>query len=85
MLALILIEATFFCLRNHSRPANLRQRNRLPNVPEHCRTSFMPAKSRKKPTPDELLAEVKGKESAKTYEFEDYLEVVDQLVQKDYS
>jgi hypothetical protein len=45
----------------------------------------MPAKSRKKPTPDELLAEVKGKESAKTYEFEDYLEVVDQLVQKDYS
>ena len=40
---------------------------------------------KKKPTPDELLAEVKGKEPAKTYEFEDYIEVVHELVQKEYS
>ena len=45
----------------------------------------MSAKSKKKPTPEELLAEVKGKESAKTYEFWDYIEVVDELVKKDYS
>lgn len=42
-------------------------------------------KPKKKPTPDELLAEVHGIEAAKTYPFEDYLQVVHALQQKDYS
>ena len=39
---------------------------------------------KKRPTPEQLLAEVKGKEAARTYEFEDYLEVVHELVQKEH-
>lgn len=45
----------------------------------------MSAKSKRKPSPEDLLAEVRGIESAKTYEFEEYLEVVHELQQKDYS
>jgi hypothetical protein len=63
--------------------------NRLKiNVDEQYETLqnvFMSAKSKKKPTPDELLLEVKGQKAAKTYEFDDYLPVVDELQKKDYS
>jgi len=43
------------------------------------------SKSKKKPSPAELLAEVKGQKPAKTYEFDDYLEVVDELKRKENS
>ena len=45
----------------------------------------MATKSKKKPSPADLLAEVKGQKPAKTYEFDDYIEVVDELHRKDYS
>ena len=45
----------------------------------------MKSKLKKKPTPEELLVEVKGQEAAKTYEFEDYLPVVDALQKKGHS
>lgn len=45
----------------------------------------MSAKSKKMPTPDELLAEVHGLPSAKTYAFDDYIEVIDALQKKDHS
>lgn len=45
----------------------------------------MKSKTKKKPTPHELLAEVKGKGEAKTYQFEDYIEVIDEMQKKDYS
>jgi hypothetical protein len=40
---------------------------------------------KKKPSPGELLAEVKGRPAAKTYEFEDYVEVIDEMQRKDFS
>lgn len=40
---------------------------------------------KKIPSPDELLSEVQGIESSKRYPFEDYMSVVHQLQQKDYS
>jgi virulence-associated protein VapD len=45
----------------------------------------MASKTKKKPSPAELLTEVKGLKPAKTYEFEDYLEVVDELKRKENS
>lgn len=43
------------------------------------------ARSKPKPTPEELLVEVQGQEAAKTYEFEDYLPVIHALQQKGHS
>ncbi len=45
----------------------------------------MTAKTKKKPTPEELLIEVQGQAAAKTYEFEDYLPVIHALQQKGHS
>ena len=45
----------------------------------------MPPKTKKKPSPEQLLAEVKGLKPAKTYAFDDYVEVIDELHRKDYS
>ncbi len=45
----------------------------------------MPTAKREVPSPEELLSEVRGKKAARTYEFEDYIEVVDELQRKDYS
>jgi len=60
----------------------------LKNGVDNCLRTFligpMPTRKRK-PSPAQLLAEVKGKEPAKTYEFEDYLQVIHELVEKDYS
>jgi hypothetical protein len=44
-----------------------------------------PRKSTRKPSPDALLAEVKGFAASKTYEFEDYLPVVHELQTKGFS
>jgi hypothetical protein len=40
---------------------------------------------KKKPSPAELLAEVRGRGPAKTYEFEDYIEVVQEMQAKNFS
>jgi hypothetical protein len=45
----------------------------------------MTAKSKKIPTPDEVLAEVLGKQPEKTYPFEDYLPAVHQMQNKGFS
>jgi hypothetical protein len=45
----------------------------------------MAPKTKKKPTPEELLVEIQGQEAAKTYEFEDYLPVIHALQQKGHS
>lgn len=45
----------------------------------------MVTRSKKRPSPIQLLAEVQGVKPAKTYEFDDYLEVVHELKGKDYS
>lgn len=45
----------------------------------------MSAKSKKMPTPDELLAEINGQPDAKTYEFEDYLPAIDAMQRKNHS
>jgi hypothetical protein len=45
----------------------------------------VPWSKRKFPTPEQLLLEVQGKGAAKTYEFDEYIEVVDELHRKDYS
>lgn len=45
----------------------------------------MPSSKGNRPTPEQLLIEVKGKASAKTYEFDDFIEVVDELHRKEYS
>ncbi len=40
---------------------------------------------KRKPSPEELLAEVKGLKPASTYEFDEYLDVVNELKNKDHS
>ncbi len=45
----------------------------------------MAPKTKKPPTPDELLAEVRGRGAAKTYAFQDYIEVVDHMNSNGYS
>jgi hypothetical protein len=45
----------------------------------------MASSKRNRPTPEELLVEVKGKNAAKTYEFDEYIDVIDELHRKDYS
>ena len=45
----------------------------------------MKNKLKKKPSPEDLLAEVQGQQPTKTYEFEDYLPVIHALQQKGYS
>lgn len=44
-----------------------------------------PKAKKKKPSPDELLAEVRGRGPAKTYEFEDYIEVIHEMQDKNFS
>lgn len=39
-------------------------------------------KPKKKPTPSEFLANVRGESRAKTYEFDDYIEAVDELIER---
>jgi len=59
---------------------NVDEQNKTPNVPD------MTAKSKKnKPSPEELLSEVKGRPRDKTYEFEDYVEVIHEMKSKDFS
>ena len=45
----------------------------------------MKTKAKKKPTPEELLVELEGQAAAKTYEFDDYLPVIDAMQRKGYS
>lgn len=45
----------------------------------------MTAKSKKIPSPDEVLAEVLGKQPEKTYPFEDYLQAVHEMQNKGFS
>ena len=45
----------------------------------------MAPKTKKKPSPEDLLVEVKGQSAAKTYEFEDYIQVIDELQRKEHS
>lgn len=59
------------------------------NIDKQMNTSMVDAMvtkvKKKKPSPGELLAEVKGRPAAKTYEFEDYVEVIDEMQRKDFS
>jgi len=44
-----------------------------------------PRKKKKRPSPDELLAEIRGKAPAKTYAFGDYMEAIDAMQKKGFS